>query len=218
MHQNRVNLCGNCCGSDLYCSPPQKKTRLFEAPRCEFSVIELRQRTALFSAMKTGNVIRAVEFPCLTFSAVKVRQRMAMCNFGALSGTPISRTLALQRAKKRFSPKKHGPGLQQYWELTVYREVHLCVALSRSSRSELRNRLNATASRQHPSRLWDSETVAANRVAAIHPPIDDTDPIWKFSFDPGRHTDLQNPAEFSPKVKLIQNFSIDPTSSIRTRL
>ena len=32
------------------------------------------------------------------------------------------------------------------------------------------------------------------------------------------HTDLQNPAEFSPKGKPVQNFSIDPASSIRTRL
>ena len=66
--------------------------------------------------------------------------------------------------------------------------------------------------------LWESETVAANRVAAINPPIDDTDPIWKFSIDPGSPTDLQNPAELSPKGKPIRNFSIDPTSSIRTRL
>ena len=60
--------------------------------------------------------------------------------------------------------------------------------------------------------------MAAKRVAAINPPIDDTDPIRKFSVDPGSHTDLQNPAEFSPKGKPIRNFSIDPTSSIRTRL
>ena len=39
--------------------------------------------------------------------------------------------------------------------------------------------------------FWESETVAANRVAAIDPPIDDTDPIRKFSIDPGSHTDLQ---------------------------
>ena len=50
------------------------------------------------------------------------------------------------------------------------------------------------------------------------PPIDDTDPIRKFSIDPGCHTDLQNPAELSPKGKPIQNFSIDPASSIWTRL
>ena len=60
--------------------------------------------------------------------------------------------------------------------------------------------------------------VAANRVAAINPPIDDTDPIRKFSIDPGSHTDLQNPAEFSPKGKPIRNFSINPTSSIQTQL
>ena len=66
--------------------------------------------------------------------------------------------------------------------------------------------------------LWESETVAANRVAAINPPIDDTFPIRKFRIDPGIHTNLQNPAEFSPKGKPIRNFSIDPTSSIRTQL
>ena len=57
--------------------------------------------------------------------------------------------------------------------------------------------------------------VAANRVAAINPPIDDTDPIRKFSIDSGSHTDWQNAPEFSPKAKPIRNFSIDPTSSIR---
>ena len=41
--------------------------------------------------------------------------------------------------------------------------------------------------------------VSANRVAAINPPIDDTDPIRNFSIDLGSHTDWQNPAEFSPK-------------------
>ena len=50
------------------------------------------------------------------------------------------------------------------------------------------------------------------------PPIDDTDPIRKFSIEPGSHSDLQNPAEFSPKGKPIRNFSIDPTSSIRTSI
>ena len=66
--------------------------------------------------------------------------------------------------------------------------------------------------------LCESETVAANRVAAINPPIDDTDPIRKFGIDPRSHTDLQNPAEFSPKGKPIRNFSIDRASSIRIRL
>ena len=33
---------------------------------------------------------------------------------------------------------------------------------------------------------------------------------------PGSHTDWQKQAEFSPKAKPIRNFSIDPTSSIRT--
>ena len=64
--------------------------------------------------------------------------------------------------------------------------------------------------------IWESEMVAANRVAAINPPIDDTDPIRKFSIDSRNHTDLQNPAECSPKGKPTRNFSIDPTSSIRT--
>ena len=59
--------------------------------------------------------------------------------------------------------------------------------------------------------------MSADRVAAINPPIDDTDPIRKFSIDPGSHTDWQKPVEFSPKGgKPIRNFSIDPTSSIRT--
>ena len=66
--------------------------------------------------------------------------------------------------------------------------------------------------------LWELETVAANKVAAINPPVDDTDPTRKFSIDPRIHMDLQNPAEFSRKGKLIQNFSIDPTLSIRARL
>ena len=39
--------------------------------------------------------------------------------------------------------------------------------------------------------------MSANRVAAINPPIDDTDPIRKFSIDPGSHTDWQKQAEFS---------------------
>ena len=37
-----------------------------------------------------------------------------------------------------------------------------------------------------------------------------------FSIDPGSHTDWQKQAEFSSKGKPIRNFSIDPTSSIRT--
>ena len=74
--------------------------------------------------------------------------------------------------------------------------------------------INPTASQKQP--VWGSETVSANRVAAINPPIDDTDPIRNFSIDPGSHTDWQNPAEFISKGKPIQNFSIDPTSSIRT--
>ena len=50
------------------------------------------------------------------------------------------------------------------------------------------------------------------------PLINDTDPIRKFSIDPGSHTDWHNPAEFSPKGKPIRNFRIDPTSSIRTSI
>ena len=49
-------------------------------------------------------------------------------------------------------------------------------------------------------------------VAAINPPIVGTDPTRKFSIDPRSHTDLQNPAEFSPKGMPIRNFSIDHTS------
>ena len=58
--------------------------------------------------------------------------------------------------------------------------------------------------------------MSANKVAAINPSINDTDPIRKFSIDPGGHTDWQKQAEFSRKGKPIRNFSIDPTSSIRT--
>ena len=64
--------------------------------------------------------------------------------------------------------------------------------------------------------LQETETAPEDRVAAINPPIDDADPIWKFSIDPESHTDWQKPAKFSPKGKPIRNFSIDPTSSIRT--
>ena len=63
-----------------------------------------------------------------------------------------------------------------------------------------------------------SRKSALTRVAAINPPFDDTDPIRKFGIDSGSHTDWQNPAEFSPKGKPIRNFSIDPTSSIRTSI
>ena len=41
--------------------------------------------------------------------------------------------------------------------------------------------------------------MAANRVAAINPPIDDTDLIRKFSVDPGSHMGLPNLAESSLK-------------------
>ena len=53
-------------------------------------------------------------------------------------------------------------------------------------------------------------TVAANRVAAMNPPIDDTDPIGKFSIDPGSHADLQNPAEFSRKREADTEFQYRP--------
>ena len=45
--------------------------------------------------------------------------------------------------------------------------------------------------RKHLRTFRESETVAANRVTAINPPIDATDPIRKFSIDPGSHTDSQ---------------------------
>ena len=50
------------------------------------------------------------------------------------------------------------------------------------------------------------------------PPVDDMNPMRKFSIDSASHTDMQNPAEFSPKEKPIRNFSIDPTSSIQIAL
>ena len=50
-------------------------------------------------------------------------------------------------------------------------------------------------------RVWgsrrESETVAAKRVVAINPPIDDTDPIRKFSIDPGIHTNLGRTSQLS---------------------
>ena len=89
-----------------------------------------------------------------------------------------------------------------------------------SPRSTVQNIINHT-----PGKLTDWELFVksenrrrANRVAAINPPIDDTDLIWKFSIDPGSHTVLQNLIEFSLKGKPIRNFSIDPALSIRTRL
>ena len=50
-------------------------------------------------------------------------------------------------------------------------------------------------------------------LSTIQTRIGDTE---KFSIDPGRHTNLQNLAEFSSKGKPMRNFSIDPTSSIWT--
>ena len=58
----------------------------------------------------------------------------------------------------------------------------------------------------------------ANRLPTKSLPIDDTDPIWKFSIDAGSPTDLQNAAELSPEGKPIWNFSIDPAALMRTRL
>ena len=58
----------------------------------------------------------------------------------------------------------------------------------------------------------------AKREGTQEAQLNATDPIRKFSIDPGSHTDLQNPVEFSSKGKPIRNFSIGPTSSIRTRL
>ena len=52
--------------------------------------------------------------------------------------------------------------------------------------------------------LWEPEMVAANRVAVINPPIDDTDPIRKVCIDPRSHTDLQNSGKKKePKPKLF---------------
>ena len=49
-----------------------------------------------------------------------------------------------------------------------------------------------------------------NRVAAINPRIDDTDPIRKISIEPGSHTDPQNPAELSRKGKAGTEFQYRP--------
>ena len=71
-----------------------------------------------------------------------------------------------------------------------------------------------TSENAHKPIFWESETVAANRVAAINP-YRRHRPDTEIQYRP--HADLQNPAEFSPEGKPIRNFSIDPTSSIRTR-
>ena len=43
-------------------------------------------------------------------------------------------------------------------------------------------------------------------------------PDTEIQYRPGSHTHLPNPAELSPKGKPIWDFSIDPTSLIRSRL
>ena len=58
--------------------------------------------------------------------------------------------------------------------------------------------------------------MSANRVAAINPPIDDTDPIRKFSIDPGSHTDWQKQGESLQKGSRYGISVSTPTSSIRT--
>ena len=49
------------------------------------------------------------------------------------------------------------------------------------------------------------------------PPYRRYRPDTEIQYRPRSHADLQNPAEFSPKGKPMRNFSIDPTSPIRTR-
>ena len=49
-----------------------------------------------------------------------------------------------------------------------------------------------------------------DRVAAINPPIDDTDPIRKYSIDPGSHTDLQKPSRILSKRQVDTEFQYRP--------
>ena len=100
---------------------------------------------------------------------------------------------------KHCTWRKHGSATRAWWKHAFLSSKH-CKIQSREIH------------------VWKSETVAANRVAAINPPNDDTDPMRNFSIDPGIHTNVQNSAEFSQKGKPIRTFSIDPISSIRTRL
>ena len=65
------------------------------------------------------------------------------------------------------------------------------------------------------SKVWGSEMVAANRVAAINPPYRRYGPDTEIQYRPWKP---HEPAKPSPKGKPIRNFSIDPTSSIRTQL
>ena len=51
-----------------------------------------------------------------------------------------------------------------------------------------------------------------------HPPYRRYGRDTKIQYRHQSHTDLQNPAEFSRKGKPIRNFSINPTSSIRTSI
>ena len=69
-----------------------------------------------------------------------------------------------------------------------------------------------------PLSLCESETVAANRVAAINPPIDDTDPIRNSVSTPEATRTCKTQRKLSPEGKPIQNLSIDHTSSMRTPL
>ena len=50
------------------------------------------------------------------------------------------------------------------------------------------------------------------------PPYRRYGPDTEIQYRPRSHTDRRNPPQFSPKGKPIRNFSMDPASSIRTRL
>ena len=58
--------------------------------------------------------------------------------------------------------------------------------------------------------IWESETVAANRVAAINPPIDDTDSIRKFSIDPGKPHGSAKPNRILSKREADTEFQYRP--------
>ena len=79
---------------------------------------------------------------------------------------------------------------------------------------------------QKSDKIWDADPPNALGIGngggkqgrGNQPPYRRYGPDTEIQYRPRSHTDLQNPAEFSPKGKPIRNFSIDPTSSIRTRL
>ena len=76
----------------------------------------------------------------------------------------------------------------------------------------------ASQTNRAQAQFFGFPTCSGNRKRWRQTGSQQSTPLRKFSIDPGRHTDLQNPAEVSPKGKPIRKFSIDHISTIRTRL